>query len=82
MSDPLKAFIPHSHGDKQKKNKLNQCLAVMVRTSEIVLWDDDYITEGGNSSQESILKKVANSDILLFLVFADSLASKNCNAEK
>ena len=38
--------------------------------------------QGGNASQERILKKVANSDILLCLVFADNLASENCNAEK
>ena len=54
----------------------------MVRGGKIVLQDDDDIIAGCNARQEHILKKVANSDILLYLVFADSLASENCNAEK
>lgn len=81
MSKPLKAFITHSHEDKQKKKKLRTCLAVMERDSKLELQDDDDITAGGKASQEDILKEVAASDILLYLVSADSLASKNCNKE-
>ena len=81
MSKPLKGFITHSHEDKQKKKKLRTCLAVMEQAGEIKLWDDDDITAGGKASQEDLLKKVVGSDILIYLVSADSLASENCKKE-
>ena len=77
----LKTFISYSHEDEQKKKKLRTCLAVMERTGKIKLWDDSDITAGGKARQEDILKEVANSDMLLYLVSAASLASKNCNKE-
>ena len=81
MSEPLKAFITYSHEDEQKRKKLRTCLAVMERKGEIEPRDDTDITAGGKARQEDILKEVANSDILLYLVSAASLASKNCNKE-
>ena len=53
----------------------------MERTGKIKLWDDSDIAAGGNARQEHILKEVADSDILLYLVSTDSLASENCNKE-
>ena len=53
----------------------------MKRAGEIKLWDDGDITAGGNARQEHILKEVTDSDILLYLVSTDSLASENCNKE-
>ena len=53
----------------------------MERTGKIKLWDDGDITAGGKARQEDILKEIADSDILLYLVSADSLASENCNKE-
>ena len=81
MNKPLKAFITHSHKDKKKKKKLRTWLAVMERAGEIKLRDDSDITAGGKARQDDILKEVADSDILLFLVSAASLASENCNKE-
>ena len=81
MSKPLKAFITYSHEDDQKREKLRTRLAVMERNGEIEPRDDTDIAAGGKARQEDILKEVANSDILLYLVSADSLASKNCNKE-
>ena len=83
MSKPLKAFISYSHEDKddQKRKKLRTRLAVMERNGEIKARDDTDIAAGGKARQEDILKEVANSDILLYLVSADSLASENCNKE-
>ena len=81
MSKPLKAFITYSHEDEQKRKQLRTRLAVMEGNGEIKLRDDTDITAGGKARQEDILKEVANSDILLYLVSADSLASKNCNKE-
>ena len=81
MSKPLKAFITHSHEDKQKKRQLRTCFAVMVRNGKIKLQDDDDIAAGGKASQEDILREVSGSDILLYLVSAASLESENCNKE-
>ena len=81
MNTPLKTFITHSHNDKQKKTKLRTYLAVMEGAGEIKLWDDDDIIPGGKARQEDILNEVTDSDILLYLVSADSLASENCNKE-
>ena len=53
----------------------------MERTGKIKLWDDSDIAAGGKARQEDILKEIADSDILLYLVSADSLASENCNKE-
>ena len=81
MNEPLKAFITYSHENEQKRKKLRTCLAVMERAGKIKLRDDSDITAGGNARQEHILKEVADSDILLYLVSTDSLASENCNKE-
>ena len=81
MSQPLKGFITYSHEDEQKRKKLRTYLAVMERNGKIKLRDDTDITAGGNACQEDILKEVADSDVLLYLVSAASLASKNCNRE-
>ena len=53
----------------------------MERTGKIKLWDDGDITAGSNARQEHILKEVADSDVLLYLVSAYSLDSENCNKE-
>ena len=81
MSKPLKAFITYSHEDDEKRKKLRTYLAVMERNRKIKLRDDTDITAGGKARQEDIIKEVANSDILLYLVSAASLASKSCNQE-
>ncbi len=81
MSKPLKVFITYSHEDDQKRKKLRTRLAVMERNGEIEPRDDTDIAPGGKARQEDILKEVANSDMLLYLVSAASLASENCNKE-
>ena len=81
MSKPLKGFITYSHKNKKQKNELRERLAVMEQKNELVTWDDGQLTPGDKALQEDILKKVADSDILLYLVSAASLASKNCNRE-
>ena len=81
MSQPVKGFISYSHEDEQKRKTLRTRLVVMERTGAIKVQDDTDITAGGKARQEDILKEVADSDILLYLVSADSLASENCNRE-
>ena len=81
MNKPLKGFITYSHKDAEQKDELRERLAVMEQKNELVTWDDGQLTPGDKALQEDILKKVADSDILLYLVSATSLASKNCNRE-
>ncbi|MDE0426494.1 MAG: tetratricopeptide repeat protein [Candidatus Poribacteria bacterium] len=81
MSKPLKGFITYSHEDMEAKDELRKRLAVMEQQDQLVTWDDGQFTPGDKALQEDILKKVADSDLLLYLVSAASLASKNCNKE-
>ncbi|RKU15246.1 hypothetical protein C6500_21405 [Candidatus Poribacteria bacterium] len=81
MNEPLKGFITYSHDDTEAKNELRKRLAVMEQQNELVTWDDGQLTPGDGALQEDILKNVADSDMLLYLVSAASLASKNCNKE-
>ena len=81
MGKPLKGFITYSHEDTEAKDELRKRLAVMEQQNELVTWDDGQLTPGDKALQEDILKKVEDSDLLLYLVSAASLASKNCNRE-
>ena len=81
MNEPLKGFITYSHEDTEAKHELRKRLAVMEQQNELVTWDDGQLTPGDGALQEDILKNVADSDLLLYLVSAASLASKNCNRE-
>lgn len=81
MNEPLKGFITYSHDDTEAKNELRKRLAVMEQQNELVTWDDGQLMPEDGALQEDILKNVADSDLLLYLVSAASLASKNCNRE-
>ena len=78
MSEPLKVFITYSHQDTDAKDKLIECLAVMKQQDMITTWHDNEILPG-DKWREAISDNLANSDILLYLVSASSLASENCN---
>lgn len=81
MSKTLKGFVTYSHEDTEAKDELRKRLAVMEQNNELITWDDGQLTPGDEALQEDILKKVADSDLLLYLVSAASLDSKNCNRE-
>ena len=81
MKKPLKGFISYSHENKAEKNRLIKFLAVMKENNELTTWHDGDIIAGDAARQEDILKEVADSDLLLFLVSADSLASEGCKEE-
>ena len=80
MSKPLKAFITYSHKDLQRNTELQTRLAVMEDEGKIKLWDDNKILPS-DEWEKDISENLAESDILLYLVSATSLASKNCNKE-
>ena len=81
MRKPLKGFITYAHKDTEAKEELREYLAVMEQNKELVTWEDGQLTPGDEALQEGLLEKVADSDLLLYLVSAASLASKNCNRE-
>ena len=81
MSKPLKGFITYSHENTKEKDELRKRLAVMEQNNELVTWDDGQLTPGDGALQSDILRKVTQSDLLLYLVSAASLDSKNCNKE-
>ena len=80
MGEPLKVFITYSHNDRQQNTELKTCLAVMESEGKIKLGDDNEILPG-DEWYKAISTNLAASDILLYLVSATSLASKNCNKE-
>ena len=80
MGAAPKAFITYSHNDKEERKELRTRLAVMENKGEIELWDDNEILPGDEWYRD-IADNLANSDILLYLVSAASLASNNCNKE-
>ncbi len=81
MSKTLKGFISYLHENKAEKDILIKFLAVMKENKELTTWHDGDIIAGDAARQEDILKEVADSDFLLFLVSADSLASESCKKE-
>ena len=80
MSKGIKAFITYAHSDSRQKFELQMRLSVMKQNGEIADWDDNQILAGDEWEKE-ISTRLADSDILLYLVSAKSLASKNCNKE-
>ncbi|MYF97615.1 tetratricopeptide repeat protein, partial [Candidatus Poribacteria bacterium] len=81
LSKPLKGFITYSHEDTAQKDELRKQLAVMEQQNELITWEDSQLIAGDKASQDDILKKVADSDLILYLASAASLASKNCKSE-
>ena len=81
MSKPLKIFITYSHTDTAAKDKLITRLDVMKRQGLISIWHDNEILGGDKWREEIFSTNLPNSDILLYLVSAESLASENCNKE-
>ena len=57
-----------------------ECLAVMRQRREIEIWHDNEILPG-DQWKEKISRRLAGSDILLYLTSRASLASENCNKE-
>ena len=80
MSEPAKVFITYSHKDAEKKQELETHLEVMKQNGEIDLWNDNEILPG-DAWRETISTSLGNSDMLLYLASAQSLASENCNRE-
>jgi tetratricopeptide (TPR) repeat protein len=81
VSKPLKGFITYSHKDKRAKDKLLTCLEPMKREGLIDPWHDNEIIPGDKWREEIFSSNLPNSDIWIYLVSSDSLASETCNKE-
>ncbi len=81
MNKPLKIFITYAHKNKEAKDKLIECLAVMKSDGVISIWHDNEILPGDKWREEIFSTHLPDSDILLYLVSRASLASENCNKE-
>ena len=71
---PLKVFFSYSHKDTEIMNQLAVHLAPLKRLEKIETWSDKVI-QAGDEWDESIKNNLRNSDIILFLVSADFIAS-------
>ena len=81
MNKPLKGFITYSHKNRKEKNKLITYLDVIRQEGLIDIWHDNEILAGDTWKEEIFSANLPKSDLLLYLVSADSLASANCNKE-
>ena len=80
MSKRLKIFITYAHKDTKAKDELITHLAVLKREGLIDIWHDNEILPG-DKWHDAIFSNLADSDILLYLTSAYSVASENCNKE-
>ena len=81
MSNPLKIFITYAHKNKEAKDTLIECLAVIKKDGLISIWHDNEILPGDKWREEIFSTHLPDSDILLYLVSRASLDSENCNKE-
>ena len=81
MSKPLKGFITYSHKNTEAKDELVTRLAVMKQQNELVTWHDNEMLPSDKWREEIFSTRLPDSDLLLYLVSASSLASENCNKE-
>ena len=77
---PLKIFITYAHENREAKSNLITSLAVMIRAGLIKIWHDAEVL-GGERWKEEISSNLLQSDLVLFLVSPQSLASNNCCKE-
>ena len=77
MIKPLKGFITYSHKDKKAKNKLLTCLEPMKLEGLIDPWHDNEIIPGDKWREEIFSTNLPDSDIWLYLVSSESLASES-----
>lgn len=80
MNKPLKVFISYAHKDTESKDKLINALNVLGSEGIIETWDESKI-QPGERWRDAISNNLADSDMLLYLVSADSLASEYTNKE-
>jgi len=74
---PLKFFISYSHKDDSYRRQLETILFPLEKKHEIELWCDRKLIPGSDWDEE-INKKLLSSDVILFLISPDFIASTYC----
>jgi hypothetical protein len=75
MVKPISIFISYAHKDAGFREELQQFLIPFIRKQTIMVWSDKDI-DAGEKWDAWIKKKIKESQIILFLVSQDFLASK------
>lgn len=74
---PFRAFLSYSHSNEAVKDRLKIHLAPLKRNGWLDIWDDRDILAGADWRAE-IGQAMAKSDVAIFLLNADFLASDFC----
>ncbi len=74
---PLKIFCSYSHKDDEYLERLEECLAYLVKERELEIWSDKNILPGSNI-HHSIRKRMKSADIFIFLLSPSYLSSDEC----
>lgn len=77
MPSPTRLFISYCHRDEAFRTELETHLAPLAREGIIEIWHDRKIIPG-TPWEDSIDKELGSSDIYLFLVSPDFIASDYC----
>ncbi len=73
-----KIFISYSHKDEELKKQFETHLSGLKRQSLIDVWDDRQVLIG-EKWDDKIKQKLTSSDIVIFLISSDFLASEYIN---
>ena len=73
-----KIFISYSHKDEELKKQFETHLSGLKRQNLIDVWDDRQVLIG-EKWDDKIKQKLLNSDIVIFLISSDFLASEYIN---
>lgn len=78
--DAVRLFYSYSHKDESLRSELETHLTLLKRQGLIEDWHFHQI-EAGEKMEEKIYEKLEQAEIILLLVSADFLNSKNCKTE-
>lgn len=70
MPEKLKVFLSYAHEDEAMKTQLDRHLVMLRRNEKIDVWQDRQIMAGAEWDA-SILKELAEADIILLLISVD-----------
>ncbi len=76
----IQLFCSYSHKDDGYLESLEECLSNLERSGDIVIWHDRKIMPGTNISK-TVIEKMNEAEIFVFLLSSSYLSSKECIKE-